>query len=53
MCIRDRDQTLRLVTGTVKVKVPLYGGRVEGVIVQGLEQAYAEEATRLAKWLNG
>lgn len=47
----DGDGTLRRVTGAVKVKVPLYGGRVEGVIVQNLKQAYEEEATRLAKWL--
>lgn len=45
------DETLRRVRGVVKVKVPLYGGRVEGVIVNGLQEAYAEEATRLAKWL--
>lgn len=45
------DQTLRRVTGVVKIKVPLYGGRVEGWIVQGLEQAYAGEAERLASWL--
>ena len=44
-------QTVRRVTGVVEVKVPLYGGRVEGVVVQGLERAYAEEAERLAAWL--
>lgn len=47
----EGDATLRRVQGVVKVKVPLYGGRVEGVIVNGLEEAYAEEAARLAKWL--
>ncbi len=49
----DGDGTLRRVIGVVKVKVPLYGGRVENVIVKNLEQAYADEATRLAKWLRG
>lgn len=43
--------TVRRVNGKVEVKVPLYGGRVERVVVQGLERAYAEEADRLASWL--
>ena len=41
-----------MVTITVKVKVPLYGGKVEGWIVDGLEHAYAEEAERLQAWLD-
>ena len=45
------DETVRRVTGKVEVKVPLYGGRVEAVVVQGLERAYEEEADRLATWL--
>jgi Protein of unknown function (DUF2505) len=49
----DGDGALRRVTGSVQVRVPLYGGRVEGWIVQGLEESYAEEADRLAKWLAG
>lgn len=44
-------QTVRAVHGEVRVKVPIYGGRVEGWIVHGLEDAYAEEAERLAEWL--
>lgn len=47
----DSGGTLRIVTGTVKVRVPLYGGKVEGWIVDGLQKAYDEEAERLAKWL--
>ncbi len=43
--------TMRRVQGAVKVRVPLYGGRVENIIVKNLEQTYADEATRLAKWL--
>jgi hypothetical protein len=46
------DQALRRVAGTVKVSVPLYGGKVEGWIVEGIEQAYDEEAERLAAWLS-
>ena len=49
----EGGQTVRRVTGSVRVSVPLYGGRVEKIIVQGLERAYAEEADRLAAWLDG
>jgi hypothetical protein len=45
------DGTNRVVSGKVRVKVPLYGGRVEGWIVEGIERAYDEEAARLAEWL--
>ena len=47
----DGDDTVRRVEGKVKVKVPLYGGKVEGWIVDGLERAYDEEAGRLSEWL--
>ena len=47
----DGDGALRRVTGSVQVRVPLYGSRVEGWIVQGLEESYAEEARRLEEWL--
>lgn len=50
--LRGRDGTTeRLVAGTVRVRVPLYGGRVEGIIVDGLRRAYEEEALHLAAWL--
>jgi hypothetical protein len=45
--------TIRKVIGNVKVRVPLYGGKVEGWIVDGLERAYDEEAVRLEEWLAG
>ena len=45
------DETKRVITGEVKVRVPLYGGKVEGWIVEGLEHAYDEEADRLVEWL--
>lgn len=47
----DSGKTERIVHGDVKVSVPLYGGKVEGWIVDGLEHAYAEEAERLQSWL--
>ncbi len=48
----DSGATARVVHGRVKVKVPLYGGKVEGWIVDGLEHAYDEEAERLQAWLD-
>jgi hypothetical protein len=47
----DDDKSIRRVLGFVKVNVPFYGGKVEGWIVEGIEQAYDEEAERLADWL--
>lgn len=47
----DTDKATRSVTGEVKVRVPLYGGKVEGWIVDGVTRAYDEEAERVAAWL--
>lgn len=44
--------TSRVVAGSVQVRVPLYGGRVEGWIVDGLRDAYADEAEHLQAWLD-
>jgi hypothetical protein len=44
--------TIRKVVGTVKVRVPLYGGKVESWIIDGLERAYDEEAVHLEEWLS-
>ncbi|MGH2746721.1 MAG: DUF2505 domain-containing protein [Actinomycetota bacterium] len=49
--VGDGGAARRVITGRVKVKVPLYGGRVEGWIVDGLGRAYEEEADRLSAWL--
>ena len=46
------DGALRRVTGSVQIRVPLYGGKVEGWIVEGLKQSYQEEAERLQEWLD-
>ena len=46
------EGTLRTVSGKVKVRVPFYGGKVEGWIVKGLTDAYDEEAERLEAWLS-
>jgi hypothetical protein len=47
----ENNSTVREVAGKVDVKVPLFGGKVERVIVDGLEEAYDEEARRLQAWL--
>jgi hypothetical protein len=47
----DDARSTRRVGGKIKVHVPLYGGRVEGWIREGIEAAYEEEAARLADWL--
>lgn len=43
--------SIRRVEGDIKVKVPLYGGKVEGWIADGLRSAYDEEAGRIAQAL--
>lgn len=45
-------KTTRIVKGRVKVKVPLYGGKVENWIRDGIARTYDEEATRLTRWLS-
>jgi hypothetical protein len=48
----DGDGASRMVvTGTVKVRMPLVGGRVERAIVSGLEEHAAAEADLLGRWL--
>jgi hypothetical protein len=49
----DDGGAVRRVSGNVKVKVPIYGSKVEGRIVRGLTAAYDEEADRLHDWLEG
>jgi hypothetical protein len=46
------DGTIRRIEGHVQVRVPIYGSRVEPVIVDGLKAAYAEETARLEEWLS-
>ena len=45
------DGTRRTIEGRVKVKVPFYGGRVERWIVEGLTEAYEQEANCLKDWI--
>jgi hypothetical protein len=43
--------TVRTVTGTVEVPVPIFGGKVEGAIVEGLEDYLLAEADAAARYL--
>jgi hypothetical protein len=43
----------RVITGTIKVKVPLVGGKVERAIVSGLQENAAAQATLLDQHLAG
>jgi Protein of unknown function (DUF2505) len=47
----DGGGTRRVVTGSVKVRMPLVGGRVERAIVTGLEEHARGEAGLLSRWL--
>jgi hypothetical protein len=45
------QETHRVATGELTVRVPLVGGRVERAIVSGLEEHAAAEAEQLALWI--
>ncbi|HWC14915.1 MAG TPA: DUF2505 family protein [Actinomycetota bacterium] len=45
------QSSTRTVAGDVKVRVPLYGGKVERWIVDGVTRAYGDEAERVSAWL--
>ena len=47
----EDDTTRRVVTGTLKVHVPLVGGKVEHAIVDGLKEHADEEAKLLSTWV--
>ena len=47
----DAHRSRMVVTGMVKVRMPLVGGRVERAIVSGLEEHAAAEAQLLGDWL--
>ncbi len=47
----DAAPTRRTISGTVKVRMPLVGRRVEGAIVSGLEEYATAEAELLSRWI--
>jgi hypothetical protein len=44
--------TERLANGTLTVRAPLAGGRVERAIVSGLQEYSAAEADLITEWAN-
>ena len=47
----EGDGSLRQLRGSVRVKMLLVGGKVEGAIVSGLRDYAAAEATLIDDWL--
>ena len=47
------DGSVRTLSGEVKVRAPLVGGRVEKAIVEGLEEYLAAEAALVDQFLDG
>jgi len=45
------DRTKRVIDGELKIKVPLFGRRAEGLIVPGLRARMNREAELLGEWL--
>ena len=45
------DTTKRVIDGELKIKVPLFGSRAEGLIVPGLRTRMNREAELLDEWL--
>ena len=43
--------TLRVIDGALKIKVPLFGSRAEGLILPGLRSRIQREAELLDEWL--
>ena len=47
----EREQTARTISGELRVRVPLLGGRAERAIVGGLVERLDAEAEALRRWL--
>ncbi len=47
------DVTERVIDGELKIKVPIFGGRAEGMILPGLRSRMNREAELLDQWLKG
>ena len=45
--------TQRVIDGELKIKVPIFGGRAEGMILPGLRSRMNREAELLDEWLKG
>jgi len=50
---RDGPVTVRDIDGELRIKVPIFAGRAEGLIVPGLRSRMNREAELLAEWVKG
>jgi hypothetical protein len=51
--VADGDEAVRRVTGELRVRIPLLGGRVERAVIDGVEEHLDEEAEVVASALEG
>ena len=49
----DASSTIRTITGDLRVRMMLVGGQVEGAVVSGLREHFAEEQPLVQRWLDG
>lgn len=52
----DRDDpsaTVRTISGDLRIRMMLVGGQVEGALVSGLREHFAEEQPLVQRWLDG
>jgi hypothetical protein len=47
----DGEGTRRVIAGELKIKVPIFGGRAEGLILPGLRSRMNREAELLDEWV--
>jgi hypothetical protein len=48
----DASSTIRTITGDLRVRMMLVGGQVEGAVVSGLREHFAEEQPLVQSWLD-
>jgi hypothetical protein len=48
----DPTATIRTISGDLRVRVLLVGGQVEGALVSGLKEHFAEERPLVQRWLD-
>jgi hypothetical protein len=48
----DASATIRTITGDLSVRMMLVGGQVEGAVVSGLREHFAEEQPLVQQWLD-
>jgi hypothetical protein len=48
----DASATIRTITGDLRVRMMLVGGQVEGAVVSGLREHFAEEQPFVQRWLD-